>query len=90
MKLTGLIVGGFATLLMAGGAQALPMPAGGIGVDAPIVQIRGGCGFGAHRGPFGGCRLNRGPRGAIRRAITGAPRGCPPGLYRGPGGRCRR
>ncbi|GJD42280.1 hypothetical protein AFCDBAGC_0115 [Methylobacterium cerastii] len=90
MKLTGVIVGAFATMLVTGGAQALPMANPGLGLDAPIVQVRGGCGFGAHRGGFGGCRLNRGPRGAIRRAVTGAPRGCPPGLYRGPAGRCRR
>ncbi|WP_082494109.1 GCG_CRPN prefix-to-repeats domain-containing protein [Methylobacterium sp. Leaf106] len=83
------IIGGFATLLVAGGAQALPAPAGGIALDAPIVQVRGGCGFGAHRNPFGGCRLNRGRSGAVRRAMTGAPGGCPPRLYRGPGGRCR-
>jgi hypothetical protein len=90
MKLTGLILAAATSLLIVGQAQALPMASPGPGIDAPIVQVRGGCGFGAHRGSFGGCRLNRGPRGAIRRAVTGAPRGCPPGLYRGPAGRCRR
>jgi len=90
MKLTGLILAAAASRLIVGQAQALPMASPGLGIDAPIVQIRGGCGFGAHRGLFGGCRLNRGPRGAIRRAVTGAPRGCSPGLYRGPAGRCRR
>ncbi|TXN79745.1 hypothetical protein FV234_19390 [Methylobacterium sp. WL8] len=90
MKLTGLIVAASAALLAVGQAQALPIAPSPGGLDAPIVLARGGCGFGAHRGPFGGCRLNRGPRGDIRRALTGAPRGCPPGLYRGPGGRCRR
>ena len=90
MKLTGLIVAASAALFAVGQAQALPMAPSPAGIDAPIVLARAGCGFGAHRGPFGGCRLNRGPRGAIRRAVTGAPRGCPPGLYRGPAGRCRR
>ncbi|TXN21140.1 hypothetical protein [Methylobacterium sp. WL9] len=90
MKLPCLIVAAATTLFVAGQAQALPVAAGMTSLDAPVVQVRAGCGFGAHRGPFGGCRLNRGPRGAIRQAITGAPRGCPPGLYRGPGGRCRR
>lgn len=90
MKLTGLILAAPTSLLIVGQAQALPVASPGLGIDAPIVQVRGGCGFGAHRGGFGGCRLNRGPRGAIRRAVTGAPRGCPPGLYRGPAGRCRR
>ncbi len=88
MKSTSLIVAAAAALFATGAAQALPV-APLSASDAAIVQVRGGCGFGAHRGPFGGCRLNRGPRGAIRRAITGAPRGCPPGLYRGPRGFCR-
>lgn len=91
MKIIRTFVVSSALLLAAGEAQALPSPfAPGLGPsDSPIVQVRGGCGFGAHRGPFGGCRLNRGPRGALRRALTGAPGGCPPGLYRGPYGGCR-
>ncbi len=88
MKSTSLIVAAAAALFATGSAQALPVTPLSSGESA-IVQVRGGCGFGAHRGPFGGCRLNRGPRGAIRRALTGAPRGCPPGLYRGPRGFCR-
>ncbi len=88
MRLTGLIITA-SIALFAGGAQAMPVTplSGG---EAAVVLVRGGCGFGAHRGPYGGCRLNRGPRGAIRRAMTGAPRGCPPGLYRGPRGFCHR
>ena len=57
--------------------------------QARIIEVRGGCGFGEHRGPFGGCRINNGPRGAIRAATTGLPGGCPPGRHRGPYGGCR-
>jgi hypothetical protein len=42
---------------------------------APVIQVFGGCGWGEHRGPFGGCRplFN-----------------CPPGWHTGPYGRvCR-
>jgi hypothetical protein len=42
---------------------------------APVIKVFGGCGWGWHRGPFGGCRplFN-----------------CPPGWHTGPWGRvCR-
>jgi phosphate-selective porin len=42
---------------------------------APIVKVFGGCGWGWHRGPFGGCRPLY---------------NCPPGWHTGPWGRvCR-
>ena len=89
MKMPTLILIASATLLAGTAAQALPVAP--LSTDqASITLVRGGCGFGEHRGPYGGCRLNRGPRGAIRRAISGAPRGCPPGLIRGPRGFCHR
>ncbi|MCJ2073402.1 hypothetical protein MKK75_32240 [Methylobacterium sp. J-030] len=89
MKMTTMIVAASMALCVGSAAQALPVaPLAQDG--APMTLVRGGCGFGEHRGPAGGCRLNRGPRGAIRRSITGAPRGCPPGLVRGPRGFCHR
>jgi hypothetical protein len=87
MKLT--LTAAAALLFVAGAAEALPLAAAPVAGDPPVVLAAQGCGFGAHRGAFGGCRLNRGPRGQIRRAITGAPRGCPPRMYRGPRGVCR-
>jgi hypothetical protein len=96
MKITGLFAASALLLAASGAAQALPaVPAAGLGaLDLPITQVMGGCGFGEHRGPYGGCRLNRmnngqlGPRAQIRRFVTGAPRGCPPGMVRGPYGGC--
>ncbi len=78
-------------LLSASAAGAAPFAAVPLdtGADAQILHVRGGCGFGEHRGPFAGCRINRGPRGRIRAEVTGLPRGCPPGLRRGLYGRCR-
>ena len=73
-------------------AQALPLPSAPAASteSAAITLVRAGCGFGAHRGPFGGCRLNRGPRGAIRGALGFGPRRvCPPGMHRGFRGVCR-
>lgn len=89
MKMTTMIVTASVALFAGGAAQAMPV-APLANSDAAVTLVRGGCGFGEHRGRFGGCRLNRGPRGAIRRSITGAPRGCPPGLVRGPRGFCHR
>ena len=76
--------------LSAGGAGATPFAASLVtnGADAQIIQVAGGCGFGEHRGPYGGCRINPGPRGRIRASVTGLPLGCPPGLHRGPYGHC--
>ena len=81
MKLTGLILAavvGFGAAGATGGAEAMPMAAAPLAAAPPTVLVLGGCGFGEHRGFLGGCRLNRGPRGVIRRRLTGAPRGCPP------------
>ncbi|GEO98304.1 GCG_CRPN prefix-to-repeats domain-containing protein [Methylobacterium haplocladii] len=82
MKFTGLIVAASAMLLAGGTAWAVPLAQAPLAADPAVTLVRGGCGFGAHRGPYGGCRLNNGPRGDIRRALTGAPGGCPPGRYR--------
>lgn len=30
------------------------------GISADVIQVAGGCGRGFHRGPYGGCRANRG------------------------------
>lgn len=90
MRFTNMLAGAALVMLTAGAAQALPVQASSsLGDAAPLFEVRAGCGFGAHRGPYGGCRLNRGPRGQMRRMMTGAPRGCPPRMYRGPRGVCR-
>lgn len=79
MKTTMLIVAAVVGLSAASVAEAMPMSGVPLAdTTAAVIQVRGGCGFGAHRGYRGGCRLNRGPRGFIRGLTTGAPRGCPP------------
>lgn len=88
MRLSSLIAAG---LLFAGATGAAAMPAaplssGGNG----LTLVRGGCGWGAHRGIYGGCRLNPGWRGHMRGAMGGAPLGCPPGTHPTGGGYCRR
>ena len=78
-------------LLGAAGAQAMPLDTAlATGNDAALIQVRQGCGFGAHQGPYGGCRLNRGPRGRIRAMMGRAPRGCRPGTHPSGRGFCVR
>jgi len=56
------------------GSQAMPLaPLAPATVgDAVIIQVAGGCGWGWHRGPYGGCRPLY---------------NCPPGFHTGPYGR---
>jgi hypothetical protein len=61
------------------------------------AHAEGGCGWGAHRGPYGGCRPNGGPvvapRAGVVVAVPGAViyaplgRACPVGFHLGPQGR---
>ena len=91
MKLALLSFTTAAAMTMAGAVCAAPIsttPNMSSGDGAQIVLVAEGCGFGEHRGPYGGCRINHGPRGEIRAATTGLPRGCPPGMHRGFYGRC--
>lgn len=91
MKAIGFAVAAAAMMFAAGQAQAMPMsPAVDFGGDANLIQVRDGCGFGAHQGPAGGCRLNRGWRGHMRGSMGGAPRGCPPGTHPTGRGFCAR
>jgi hypothetical protein len=60
------------------GAGAMPIAPASPGVSAPeLTLVAGGCGPGFHRGPYGGCRPNRGP-------IVVVPRACPRGFHLGP------
>lgn len=50
-------------LAFASAAQAMPLSADVGSASSPqVVLVAGGCGIGFHRGPYGGCRRNFGPR----------------------------
>ena len=55
-------------------SQAMPLAplAAAVAGDAVIIRVAGGCGWGSHRGPFGGCRPLY---------------SCPPRFHSGPYGR---
>ena len=60
-------------------AQALPGSPAPASDNAMVQQVRGGCGAGWHRGPYGGCRRNTaayGPRGANGCWFRGGVRVC--------------
>ena len=61
---------GIAAALGAGPALAMPgaivEPALDAGPAPQLELVRGGCGFGEHRGWYGRCHYNRGWRGAAR------------------------
>ncbi len=58
-------------------SQAMPLaPLGQSAANDAVITVSGGCGWGWHRGPFGGCRPLY---------------NCPPGWHTGPyGQRCFR
>ena len=89
MRLSAIIVAAAVSFATMGAAEAMPAAPLGNG-DAGLTLVRQGCGFGAHQGVYGGCRLNRGWRGHLRGAMGRAPRGCPPGTHPTGRGFCRR
>lgn len=67
---TGTVLGGIAA------ARAMPIAPLQQDQNAQVIQVFGGCGYGWHRGPYGGCRPLY---------------NCPPGWHTGPyGRRCMR
>lgn len=54
------------------GASAMPLAPLGQAASGDTIQVAGGCGWGWHRGPYGGCRPMY---------------NCPPGWHSGPFGR---
>jgi membrane-associated protease RseP (regulator of RpoE activity) len=48
----------FVSVLVTGFNAAQAMPVAPLDQDpgGSIVQVYGGCGYGGHRGPYGGCR----------------------------------
>jgi len=55
------------------GSQAMPLASlAQTAASDAIIQLYGGCGWGGHRGPYGGCRPLY---------------NCPPGWHAGPYGR---
>jgi hypothetical protein len=73
-------------------AEAMPAaPSNSISMSSDqsgLTLVAGGCGLGFHRGPYGGCRPNFGPRRIYGPRRFYAPRRC--FVRRGPYGGVRR
>jgi hypothetical protein len=69
-----LAVAFFASVVLTGFSAAQAMPVAPLHQDqsGSVIQVYGGCGYGGHRGPYGGCRPLY---------------NCPPGWHPGPYGR---
>jgi hypothetical protein len=64
----------FAFIMGLSGAAVQAMPLASVqSPDSMIVKVAGGCGIGFHRGPYGGCRPNRGPVVVVPGAVVVAP-----------------
>jgi hypothetical protein len=80
----------FAATASATAVKAAPIQ---LGADLPslTIQVSGGCGPDAWRGPWGHCRntpySGRLPNGGYR--TPSGWNGCPPGYWHGPWGHCR-
>jgi len=99
LKIASIIACGVAGTIVSFDAQAFPYSPATVQMVAPeVMQVRGFCGLGRHRGPYGGCVLNGVPYGYVAPVVVGPyapavvvapPVVCPYGYYfYAPYGRC--
>jgi hypothetical protein len=77
-------------------AEAFPITSAPASAESAIIPVRGFCGLGFHRGPYGGCVRNGMPYGYVAPVVVApyaapvvAPVVCPYGYYYyAPYGRC--
>ncbi len=62
-------------------ANAMPAAPASSANHTDIIQVAGGCGPGFHRGPYGGCRANRGRIVVAPPRYVRPMRRCPPGMF---------
>src|SRR6478672_2180516 len=85
-RLALILVSSALVSLISFNVQALPILSAPAQTATPdITLVRGFCGLGFHRGPYGGCIRN----GTVYvPPVVVAPAVCPYGYYLGPYGRC--
>lgn len=69
------------TMLGFGTVNAAPIAPVGPAVQSDVIHVAGGCGRGFHRGPRGGCRMNRGGVVVVPPRFVRPARRCPPGMF---------
>jgi hypothetical protein len=81
-----------AMFIVSSQASAAPMIGQSLAAEAQVIQVSGGCGPNAWRGPWGHCRNTPyyGPLpGGYYQEAPVMGNGCPAGYWRGPWGHCR-
>jgi hypothetical protein len=74
LKMASIFAGCVAVTTVSFDAQAFPYsPATAQMVAREVMQVRGFCGLGRHRGPYGGCVPNGVPYGYAAPVVVGAP-----------------
>ncbi len=97
-RIASILACGLFALMFSFNAQALPVSSTSQAPGSDLVKVRGFCGLGFHRGPYGGCVRNGVPYGYVAPVVV-APYGppvvvaprvvCPFGYYYyAPYGRC--
>jgi hypothetical protein len=94
-KIASILVCGVLGLICSFEVQAMPAsPATAHAVMPLVTPVRGFCGLGFHRGPYGYCLRNGVPYGYVPGypppVVVGAPLVCPFGFYLGPYGHCHQ
>ena len=97
-KIASLLVCGVIASIFSVDAQAFPGPPTSQAAASDVIPVRGFCGLGFHRGPYGGCVPNGVPYGYVAPVVVApyaapvvvAPQiACPYGYYYYvPYGRC--
>jgi hypothetical protein len=93
LKIASIFACCIAGMTVAFDAHAFPYSPAAVQVVArEVVQVRGFCGLGRHRGPYGGCVPNGVPYGYAAPVVVVAPRvACPYPYHYDPGyGGCLR
>jgi hypothetical protein len=98
LKIASILACGVMASIVSSDAQAFPNASVLAQVAPEVTQVRGFCGLGRHRGPYGGCVLNGVPYGYVAPVVVApyappvvvVPRAvCPYGYYYYPAyGRC--
>jgi hypothetical protein len=74
LKIASILAGCVAVTTVSFDAQAFSYSSGPAQVVAPeVMQVRGFCGLGRHRGPYGGCVPNGVPYGYAAPVVVGTP-----------------
>jgi hypothetical protein len=71
-----ILIGGLMSLIFSFDAEAFPALSASQATTSDVLEVRGFCGLGFHRGPYGGCVRNGVPYGYVAPVVV-APYAAP-------------